>query len=237
MHLIDHQKLIAGWGARTFGKPDAQKIATRMNCEVAELLVALNHLPADGPEREEALKAIGSECADIQIMLVQVAAALGLNLEAETDSKMNINRSRKWGVTATGKVQHVTGKGGDPENNFSIALPLWRLVRKADDSLVPSPDVNTFIEPGSGLEMKMDKFYVLWDNGAALFTVGFPSAEAAQKEAHAAGYREAVIPTYQGWGEAWKGTDGINVFAASDLYLYWAEQNRDALSISPEQLA
>lgn len=216
MHLKDIQQLIAEWGVRTFGKAEARDIATRMNAEVAELLIGLNHIPPAGLDREEAIKALGMECADIGIMLVQVAARLGIDLETFMEQKMEINRNRKWGVQANGKVQHVSGSAAPVDEEP------FRLIRTPGGDLQPHPDVKAFREEGSGLAMDMTKFYVVWDAGGVIFPDGHPTPEDAYARCAAGGYKPVEFPTYEGWGAGWSGQGGINILAARDLYLFWA---------------
>lgn len=114
MSLKQIQASIAQWGRETFGNgnapPPADAIAARMNVEVAELLNGLAAIRFTAPgsqDRAELIQELGTECADVGIMLVQVADALGVDLESAMAAKMEINRARSWGRTASGKVQHV----------------------------------------------------------------------------------------------------------------------------------
>lgn len=223
MSLTDIQQSISQWGRETFGKPDARAIATRMNCEVAELLVALNHIPPAGMDRFDALKAIGLECADIQIMLVQVADALGLNLEDLTREKFEVNKLRSWATGPNGKVQHV--ETAEP-TQLDLTPPATALDPRyviAGNPPRPGAGVKTFIEEGSGATMELDKFYVLWDAGGLVLPQGFATAEEAVAAATAAGYHVGlVVPKFLGWEQGWEGTDGINVLYGESLYLWWA---------------
>lgn len=227
MNLTDLQQTISQWGRETFGEPDARAVATRMNCEVAELLVALNHIPPAGLDRAEALKVIGLECADIQIMLVQVADALDLNLEELTREKFEVNKGRSWATGPNGKVQHV-------ETFQAPQLPLmtpaegardiaYRVLRDSAGQTRPGAGVKTFIEEGSGATMELDKFYILWDSGGLVLPQGFASAEEAVAAATAAGYHIGLtVPKFLGWEQGWEGQDGINVMYGEHLYLWWA---------------
>lgn len=112
MSLRDIQTSIAAWGRATFGHgdqpPPVNAIAARMNVETAELLNGLAAADlATGADREAILAECRVECADIGIMLVQVADALGCDLEAAIAAKMEVNRARSWARTPSGKVQHV----------------------------------------------------------------------------------------------------------------------------------
>ncbi len=105
------------WGRETFddtsgpsGPRRAQRIAGRMNVEVAELLDGFNALPDAAPGSEdyrERIHGLGMECADVAIMLVQVAEELGVCLDTYLQLKMIINRKRTWEQLANGRVQHV----------------------------------------------------------------------------------------------------------------------------------
>lgn len=91
---------ITNWAISAFGKQEPLTIASRMNNEVAELLTGLVSKPEDKAHHL-------AECADVYIMLVQVASGLGGDLMEEVREKLEINRNRQWEVTASGKVQHV----------------------------------------------------------------------------------------------------------------------------------
>lgn len=111
--LTTVQQSIAQWGRETFGtpgvEPPTQKIATRMNVETAELLLALAELRdlPPGLDHEVQKEACADECADVFIMLMQVADGLNIDLGDRVGRKMEINRRRVWGRTSSGKVQHV----------------------------------------------------------------------------------------------------------------------------------
>lgn len=71
---METQETIEAWAAETFGHSDrsALGIATRMNIEVAELVAELSN-----PDVEHLPGSIAGECADIWIVLSQVAHAKG----------------------------------------------------------------------------------------------------------------------------------------------------------------
>ena len=86
--------------------------------------------------------------------------------------------------------------------------------------------VSAFKEEGSGLEMNINRWYVLSDSGSFYCADGFPTAEEALAWAKSpagieAGAEGAVIPTFINGKEGWKDTDGANVFFARDLYDFW----------------
>ena len=94
------QKNISEWSKKTFGDSSAQPMvrATRMNIEVAELLSEIEH---------NQIEAAKVECADIFIVLAQVAEALGCDLMEEVQKKMDINEKRKWEQLEDGRHQHL----------------------------------------------------------------------------------------------------------------------------------
>jgi hypothetical protein len=49
----------------------------------------------------------GYECADVSIVLVQLASALGVDLQPHVNRKMCINRNRRWKKIDSGRYQHV----------------------------------------------------------------------------------------------------------------------------------
>lgn len=92
------QERITEWADKTFGQVNARRIAVRMNIEMAELISALEH-----GELEEARM----ECADLNVMLRQIAERLGVDLNEITDQKMDINESRTWAKGKDGSFRHV----------------------------------------------------------------------------------------------------------------------------------
>lgn len=125
------QKSIFNWSEQTFGPNSALATATRMNVEVAELLSDLgghqdlllsqlltannaiaealsmraNYLQAEGLISDRTPN--GKECADVQVILFQVAERCGIDLQSSTDAKMAVNRGRTWKLTAGGRFQHT----------------------------------------------------------------------------------------------------------------------------------
>ena len=94
---METPKSITEWAIDTFGRLDEQTVALRMNKEVSELLTALHTHSLGTPE----------EIADIAIMLFQVAYLHGIDLQAEVDRKMAINRARSWERGPSGDWQHA----------------------------------------------------------------------------------------------------------------------------------
>lgn len=130
-HPLETQKSIFEWSEQTFGPNSALATATRMNIEVAELLsdlgadqdaqlsqllvannaiaealsVRANYLQSRG--RISNCNPNGKECADVQVILLQVAERCGIDLQSATDAKMAVNRDRTWKLTAGGRYQHT----------------------------------------------------------------------------------------------------------------------------------
>lgn len=77
-----------------FEKRDPMNTCIKMTEEVSELMHAI-HCGGD----------IGEECADVLILLVDVARLNGVNLEEEFLQKMAKNRSRVW-AKKNGALKH-----------------------------------------------------------------------------------------------------------------------------------
>lgn len=94
------QQSISNWAVDTFGDTGTNaSCATRANKEMSELVMALANDDRD-PKA-------GAECADVLICLYRVAERLGVDLHAEVDRKMAINRARKWSLDGHGHGYHV----------------------------------------------------------------------------------------------------------------------------------
>lgn len=119
------QASIYEWGQATFGQPSALSIMSRFLVEVAELndllvrrseifhrldvtgsRAEVDRLEAEGRGVERKLR---EELADAEVVLRQVAEACRVDLEAELQAKMKVNRARKWERLPGGRFQHVDG--------------------------------------------------------------------------------------------------------------------------------
>lgn len=193
------QQTISLWGLETFGPRPTYAIAARANVEMAELVSGLAETPTvEIPE--DIRRALLAECADVLIMLYQVADRLGGDLHEQVDAKMAICRRRLWGRTATGKAQHVT----------------------------------EFKEPGTGLTMKVGRWYVVGDSGHHFnHSEGFETAEDAidwtlSDEGRDEGCAAAVVARYDESTGGFPRIDGCNVMLADDLYKFWTrDENAD----------
>lgn len=96
---METPETIAEWQIITFGPATNASYAARANRELAELIQCL----IDNDNHPEA----GGEIADVMIVLWGMAARMGLDVQAQVDAKMAINRTRKWRMTGPGHGQHV----------------------------------------------------------------------------------------------------------------------------------
>ena len=95
----ESQKTISDWAVATFGDAGSNsRVATRANEEMAELL---SKLSIDDNDRRAA-----EECADVVIVLYRLCERLGMDLLAEIDRKMTINRARTWAQDGSGHGYH-----------------------------------------------------------------------------------------------------------------------------------
>ena len=92
-------KSIRDWGDKTFGKvSDLSALVARARGELDELDQAIK--TNDTAE-------IGREAADVVILLHRLVALAGMDLAAEVDAKMAVNRARKWKAAGDGTGGHV----------------------------------------------------------------------------------------------------------------------------------
>lgn len=104
------QKTIHAWSTQTFGLcTDKSAVVQRMMQEVDELDFSSRHLqvPAAMNNFDVSVGIIADECADVLIMLYQVASTYGFDLHTQVDHKMAINRKRNWALNGDGTAQHI----------------------------------------------------------------------------------------------------------------------------------
>jgi hypothetical protein len=101
----ESQHSISAWAHDTFGPAGSNaSVAARANKEMSELL---QKLAADDLHPEAA-----EEVADVVIVLYRLATRLGcVDLHAEIDRKMEINRARRWRLDGNGHGYHVKTGG------------------------------------------------------------------------------------------------------------------------------
>jgi len=127
-HRDENQQSISEWGQHTFGvtkdpailvgraleefgeicalllDPAAGKKFTEMIDSVKARLMTHDCLLADA--RLERDGRFADELADVVVVLLQVAEGYGLDLLGAVDSKMVVNRARKWKTDKFGVGQH-----------------------------------------------------------------------------------------------------------------------------------
>jgi NTP pyrophosphatase (non-canonical NTP hydrolase) len=87
------------WGDETFGKvSDLSALVARARGELDELDQAI--------EANDTAE-IGREAADVVILLHRLVTLAGMDLSAEVDAKMAVNRARKWKAAGDGTGGHV----------------------------------------------------------------------------------------------------------------------------------
>ena len=101
--MIETQKSMSDWAQDTFGPVGSNvRVAARANEEMAELLRALSS--------DDLHPKAAEEIADVVIILNRLATRLGVDLAAEIDRKMKINRARVWKKDNSGHGYHVRDK-------------------------------------------------------------------------------------------------------------------------------
>ena len=116
------QATIGRWAKETFpgGDPKGPAKALRTLDEVIELCLAAGATPRQiyirctvglGDKSDHAdysqPEKVPSEAADVDICLKAFAYDHEIDLQAETDSKMKVNRARRWKSNGDGTGQHV----------------------------------------------------------------------------------------------------------------------------------
>ncbi len=86
---------VVEWVSEIFPDRHPMHTTIKMVEEVSELMDAIF---AGG-------RNIGEECADVLILLLDIAHLTGVDLQEEFKNKMAINRSRKW-VKRNGALKH-----------------------------------------------------------------------------------------------------------------------------------
>lgn len=98
--MSETQQSVSAWADAVFGAVGSNaRVAARANEEMAELMRALTS--------DDSHEKAAEEVADIVIILYRLASRLGVDLHAEIDRKMAINRTRVWSPDNTGHGYHV----------------------------------------------------------------------------------------------------------------------------------
>lgn len=100
---VETSDTIAAWRQSTFGSLpvglEAFKIFERAQKEWSELVLSLMHDPTNPRNAFEAV--------DVIIVLAGLFPIFGMDMHAAIDSKMRVNRRRRWVVNGDGTGQHV----------------------------------------------------------------------------------------------------------------------------------
>lgn len=75
--------------------------------QLAQLASGVKDFGDDYGQSELTRQEAAGECADVFVMLLQVADRLGVELQERMEEKMAINRDRTWAKNAQGLTQHV----------------------------------------------------------------------------------------------------------------------------------
>jgi NTP pyrophosphatase (non-canonical NTP hydrolase) len=96
---IETQQAMCDWAEQTFGPvSDPKALWDRAMLEMAELGEAV---------ADRDISEIGKEASDVLILLYRLVDQFGLDLDAELDAKMAINRARKWSSKGDGTGSHI----------------------------------------------------------------------------------------------------------------------------------
>lgn len=93
------QSSISKWANETFGE------VTFLDVIHERFLDEVEELKAEIELRK--LHEAKAECADVLIVLYQLATKLKISLREEVNKKMEINRNRKWKLHGDGTAQHI----------------------------------------------------------------------------------------------------------------------------------
>lgn len=116
----ENQVSISEWAQYTFGTAKDPTVLVGRTLEEFGELMALFLPPDIARKFKDAIAAvrarsrlqeldtgkIAGELADVLVVLYQVAEAFGVDLLGAVDAKMQVNRNRKWKITAGGIGQH-----------------------------------------------------------------------------------------------------------------------------------
>lgn len=240
--------------------------------EMIDELEVLEVLQAEGLRPysvQVATRAAAVEAADVVIMLYSVVSGLKHDIMALIDEKMVVNRGRSWHTDpTTGRTQHIPGTGELFPARLEVKAPGdWQVqgvvVHNGVDFVEPGVDYvktlvggdtvhaidaklvapTTFKEPGSGLTMQRDRWYILSDSGSSYSPYGFRTADEAREWFASPAARDLyggelklAQPSYLpptdedkvhgecgGWDDEW---EAANVLLGLDLVNFWLSNDR-----------
>jgi hypothetical protein len=128
---METQRTIGQWAKETFPGGDdlSPRHCIRLLEEVIELCLAAGAVPAEildaayrcgwpsgfqyRTARPESPEKVAREMADCAIVLDVLAERRDVDLQAEKDAKMAVNRGRKWAMNGDGTGYHIKPSTGD----------------------------------------------------------------------------------------------------------------------------
>ena len=211
MSRNETQETITQWSEETFGPTHPYQIAKRMAKEVKELLdlfVRIGH-------KWDGEKQVPIPVDEIDPELIQQ-----LHMECADIEVM---------LRQVSELLHLELQDGV---NFKMSINRGR--RWAfDEGKQETRHVSEFTEEGSGLTMRLDRWYVLSDSGSCYYPEGFEDSALALKWIQSSyactefGHKpeDAGIPPWDPgercWGDYGDGGFSINVMYGRDLYDFW----------------
>lgn len=95
MHIQHMTDEVDDWIGELLPNRSSFDTAIKLVDEASELLHAIHHVGD-----------VGQECADVLILLLDIARLHGIDIAAEFNKKMMINRSRQW-TERQGTLKHT----------------------------------------------------------------------------------------------------------------------------------
>lgn len=107
--MNENQKSIVDWAGQAFGRCSLLALSMKIEDEVNELRDNLSALvrTEDLKLKDSSRRASLEECADVFILLCQIAERLDGDLMEAVAAKMRINRARQWRRLPDGRFQPV----------------------------------------------------------------------------------------------------------------------------------
>lgn len=185
------QETITEWADSTFGYKHPAEVAARMSVEVAELVAGLATV-ANTPVEE--IDPDTLEALRLEVADVNV-------MLSQVAEKLHVD------IAAVTDFKMGVNRGRN-----------WE--RTASGQFQHTVEPATFLEPGSGLTMSIDRWYILADSGSAYTPEGFETPAAALDWAKAQGI-DAIIPTFLGPEGGWEDSGAANIMFARELRDFW----------------
>lgn len=105
---METQKTITDWADETFGMvTDFRAPILRSIEEMEEFIDFGNRLRECEIQTKSDIEYLANEAADVVITLYRLASVYGYDLHSMIDTKMMINRARRWRSDGTGHGYHI----------------------------------------------------------------------------------------------------------------------------------